>query len=560
MTKTRAHRGPDADGLHLDGRLGLGHRRLSIIDIAHGHQPMANENSTVWVVFNGMIYNYKPLTAALERCGHHFATHYDTEVLVRACEEWGVDMLTRLNGQFAFIIWDDRRLFAARDRMGEKLLRYAVTRDAFYFASEIKSFLPHISPWPAIPPNSLVFENTLTDNTLFAGIEELQPAHYLLVDGSDAVPTPRRYWSIPNEVDEDITEREAVQKLRDLIVDAVTIRLQSEVPAGMYLSGGLDSSIIACIARPDCVFTSYYDYPGKFDEREPARIVARHIKAEHIFVTLAPEEVPSLFETIIYHLDQPISSSSTISSFNLARYAREYFKVVLNGQGADEVFGGYGQYVLLHNEVELGRMPFFQQYTPMARRFWNADVFGDPALRYLKLNQRVKPRTSLPADTLRRLFSYHSDIVAQMGYGDAMIILQDLIKMDDRGCAHVGLESRSPFLDHRIVEFAFRLSGRFKIRLGGSTKWILSEVAREFVPLEVVERKDKMGMVSPIDVWLRRELKPWTDKLVAALQRREVNLPFEPPEDNDYDRRPHALISLELWHRLFIDSHEAPNH
>jgi asparagine synthase (glutamine-hydrolysing) len=321
----------------------------------------------------------------------------------------------------------------------------------------------------------------------------------------------------------------------------------------MYLSGGLDSSIIACIAKPDCVFTSYYDFPGKFDERGAARIVARHIQTEQIFVTLKPEAVPALFETIIYHLDQPISTSSTISSFNLARNAREYFKVVLNGQGADEIFGGYGRYVLLHHEAELGRVPFFQQYTPMARRFWNANIFGDPALRYLELNQRVTPRTTLPADMLRRLFSYHSDIVAQMGYADAMITLQDLIKMDDRGCAHVGLESRSPFLDYRIVEFAFRLPNRFKIRPGGGTKWILREVAREFVPVEIVERKDKMGMVSPIGVWLRRELKSWTDGLLESLRARRLDLPLEPPEDNDYDRRLHALISLELWFRRFID-------
>lgn len=552
MMDVLAHRGPDADGLHLDGRLGLGHRRLSIIDVAHGHQPMANEDGTVQVVFNGMIYNYKPLTEILERQGHRFATRCDTEVLVHAYEEWGVEMLSRLNGQFAFVIWDGRHLFAARDRMGEKPLYYAVTPQAFYFASEIKSLLSHLRPTPAVPLDWLVFENTLTDDTLFAGIKELLPAHYLLVDAPNT--TPRRYWSIPNEVDDDLTEREAIRELRDLVVDAVAIRLQSEVPVGMYLSGGLDSSIIACIAKPDCVFTSYYDYPGKFDEREPARIVARHIKAEHLFVTLTPQDVPPLFETIVYHLDQPISTSSTISSFNLARNAREYFKVVLNGQGADELFGGYGRYVLLHHEAELGRAPFFQQYTPMARRFWNPNIFGDPALRYLELNERVAPRTLLPADTVRQLFSYHSDVVAQMGYTDAMITLQDLIKMDDRGCAHVGLESRSPFLDYRIAEFAFRLPGRFKIRPGGSTKWILREVAREFVPLEVVERKDKMGMVSPIGVWLRRELKPWTDELVTALQQRAIDLPFEQPEDNDYDRRIHALISLELWHRRFIDS------
>ena len=522
MNDVLAHRGPDDDGVHLDGSVGLGHRRLAIIDIAHGKQPMSNEEGTVWVVFNGMIYNFKPLMETLTRAGHVFTTKCDTEVLVHAYEEWGVDLLSRLNGQFAFALWDGKRLFLARDRMGEKPLYYAVTQDAFYFASEIKSLFAHIRARPNIPPDWLVFENTLTDDTLFDGIKELQPAHYLLVD--DQVSLPRRYWSIPNQVDESLTEYDAIRQLRELVFDAVTIRMQSEVPVGMYLSGGLDSSIIACIAKPDCVFTSYYDVPGKFDEREAARAVARYIKTEQIFVTLSPQDVPPLLETIIYHLDQPISTSSTISSFNLARNAREYFKVVLNGQGADELFGGYARYVLLHHEAELGRVPFFAQYTPMARRFWNAHMFGDPALRYLELNQRVTPRTTLPADTVHQLFSYHPDIVSQMGYTDAIITLQDLIQMDDRGCAHVGLESRSPFLDYRIAEFAFRLPGRFKIRPGGVTKWILREVAREFVPLEIVERKDKMGMVSPIGGWLQHELRKWSESLVTSLRARNLVL------------------------------------
>lgn len=552
MKSSLKHRGPDDDGMTLDGVIGLGHCRLSIIDVAHGHQPMFNENNTVSVVFNGMIYNYRPLMQALARVGHRFATCCDTEVLVHAYEEWGVAMLDRLNGQFSFALWDGRRLFLARDRMGEKPLYYTVRDDAFYFASEIKSLLVHVRPEPAIPADFLVFENTLTEDTLFKGIKLLPPAHYLLVDGPG--PLARRYWSIPNEVDEDLTEREAIQQLGELFFDAVTIRLHAEAPVGAYLSGGLDSSMIACIAKPDCVLTSYYDVPGKFDEREPARVMARHVKAEQVLVTLKPEEVPELFATIIYHLDQPISSSSTISSFNLARKAQQHFKVVLNGQGADELFGGYGRYVLLHHEVELGRIPFFAQYTPMAGRFWNPNMFGDPALRYLELNQRVNPRTHLPAERVRQLFSYHSDIVAQMGYTDAMITLQDLIMMDDRGCSHVGLENRSPFLDHRIVEFAFRLPARFKIRPGGTTKWLLRQVAREFVPLEIVERKDKMGMVSPLGVWLQRDLSKWSQALTESLRRRRLDLPMEPPEKNDYDRRLHALISLELWFRRFIDA------
>jgi asparagine synthase (glutamine-hydrolysing) len=549
MTGRLTHRGPDDEGIYLDGPVGLGHRRLAIIDLAHGQQPMANEDGRVWVVFNGMIYNYRALREELSRAGHRFATHCDTEILVHGYEEWGTGLLERLNGMFAFAIWDGERLFAARDRMGEKPLYYAVQDRFFYFASEIKGLLAHIKAAPHIPEDFLVFENTLSDDTLFAGIKRLLPAHYLIVrDGTLRVT---RYWTPPDRPDDQITARAAVQELRELVDDAIRLRLQAEVPVGMYLSGGLDSSIIACIARPSVVFTSYYDAPGKFDEREPARAVARHIGAEQICVTLQPEEVPPLFETILYHLDQPISTSSTVSSFNLARHARKYFKVVLNGQGADELFGGYGRYILLHHEVELGKLPFFAQYAPMARRLWHPAMFGDPALRYLALNQRVTPRTSRPAAVLRELFAAHSDIVAQMGYTDAAITLPDLITMDDRGCAHVGLESRSPFLDHRIVEFAFRLPARFKIREGGVSKWILREVAREFVPPEIVDRKDKMGMVSPIGGWLRRELRPWVEDLVGSLRRRQLDLPIEEPEDNEYDRRLHALISLELWFRIF---------
>jgi len=551
MTGRLTHRGPDDEGIYLDGPVGLGHRRLAIIDLAHGQQPMANEDGRVWVVFNGMIYNYRALREELSRAGHRFATHCDTEILVHGYEEWGTGLLERLNGMFAFAIWDGERLFAARDRMGEKPLYYAVQNRVFYFASEIKGLLAHIKAAPHIPEDFLVFENTLSDDTLFAGIKRLLPAHYLIVrDGTLRVT---RYWTPPDRPDDQLTARAAVQELRELVDDAIRLRLQAEVPVGMYLSGGLDSSIIACIARPAVVFTSYYDAPGKFDEREPARAVARHIGAEQICVTLQPEEVPPLFETILYHLDQPISTSSTVSSFNLARHARRYFKVVLNGQGADELFGGYGRYILLHHEVELGKLPFFAQYAPMARRLWHPAMFGDPALRYLALNQRVTPRTGRPAAVLRELFAAHSDIVTQMGYTDAAITLPDLITMDDRGCAHVGLESRSPFLDHRIVEFAFRLPARFKIREGGVSKWILREVAREFVPPEIVDRKDKMGMVSPIGGWLRRELRPWVEGLLGSLRRRRLDLPIEEPEDNEYDRRLHALVSLELWFRIFHD-------
>ena len=560
------HRGPDAGGQYLAGPVGLGHRRLAIIDLLHGQQPMGNEDGRVWVVFNGMIYNYHTVRDSLERAGHHFKTQCDTEVLVHGYEEWGTAVLERLNGMFAFAIWDGQQLFAARDRMGEKPFYYTEYNRALYFASEIKSLLAHVPAEAQLPPDFFVFENTLSDATLFRGIKALPPAHFLLV--RDGQLRLQRYWAPPDHIDDGLTEKQAIQGLRDLIVDAVQLHLQADVPVGMYVSGGLDSSLIACLAKPAVVFTSYYEnpnqagqtgqpqragQPGQFDERAAARQVAQHIGAEQRCVTLQPDEIPDLFETIVYYLDQPISSSSTISSFNLARHARQLFKVVLNGQGADELFGGYGRYVLMQHESELSKLPFFQQYTPLAQRLWHPSMFGEPARRYLELNQRVQPQTARPAQLLQTCFAAHSDIVAQMGYADVCITLPDLITMDDRGCAHVGLESRSPFLDHRIVEFAFRLPARFKIRPDGVTKWVLREAAREFVPDSIVDRRDKMGMVSPIGVWLNRELQSWSAPLLRALRKRSLPLPLEAPEDNMYDRRVHAQIGLEMWYRRFID-------
>ncbi|HVQ74697.1 MAG TPA: asparagine synthase (glutamine-hydrolyzing) [Candidatus Binatia bacterium] len=551
MMARLAHRGPDDRGLWREGPVGLGHRRLAIIDLAHGRQPMANEDGRVQVVFNGMIYNYRELQQELAARGHRFRTACDTEVLVHGYEEWGVRLLDRLNGMFAFALWDGRQLLAARDRMGEKPLYYARHGGALYFASEIKSILTQVPAGPRIPDDFLVFENTLSDETLFDGVKRLLPGHFLLAQ--DGGVTVHRYWAPPDRVDAGLGEVAAVRELRDLIVDAIGMRLQAEVPVGMYLSGGLDSSLIACIAKPSVVFTSYYDHPGKFDERAPARRVAEHIGAEQVFVTVRPEEVPSLFAAVVYHLDQPISSPSPISSFALARAARARVTVLLNGQGADELFGGYARYVLLAHEAALGRDPLFVQYAAVARRLWHPSMFGDPALRYLQMNQRVSPRTRRPLDAVRECFDRHHDLIAQMGYTDMILTLPDLITMDDRGCAHVGLESRSPFLDHRVVEFAFRLPGELKLRDGRVTKWILREVAREFVPAEVADRPDKMGMVSPLAVWLRGDLSGWADGLVESLRHRDLGIPFEAPEANDYDRRLHALVSLELWFRTFHD-------
>jgi asparagine synthase (glutamine-hydrolysing) len=257
----------------------------------------------------------------------------------------------------------------------------------------------------------------------------------------------------------------------------------------------------------------------------------------------------------LWFLDQPVSTSSTITSFELARAASQHrVKVILNGQGADECFGGYTRYVFMHVENSMLQSKWLAPYEPMARRFWGGSAFSDPSSRYLRFIQRVEPRTLDPFRLVRDCFAQHSSVVNQMGYTDSVLSLQHLITMDDRACAHVGLESRSPFLDHRLVEFAFQLPPHLKIK-EYETKYLLRRVAARFCPSEVVRRVSKMGMVSPIGIWLQRELAEWTSELGNSLRTRSLDLPVSGPEEYGvFDRRLHAIVALELWFRKFIDA------
>lgn len=558
-TTTLAHRGPDARGIYHDTTVSLGHQRLAVIDPAGGAQPMRNENLSV--TFNGMIYNHRALRDVLESHGAIFETKCDTEVLLHGFRAWGIrGLLERLNGMFAFALLDEstHTLYVARDRMGEKPLYYAVSDGQIVFASEIKALLPFLPRHRAtIPDDWFVLESTLSDRTLFDGVKVFKPAHLMIVNQNGSIGAYEAYWTLPTQT-VGIGDDEAIQTLRWLIQDAVQLRTQSDVPLAAYLSGGLDSSIICSIACPEHVFhSSYPDEPGKFSERTHAQTVANAIRAKLHCATLEPADIPEALRLAIYHLDQPISSSSIISSMNLARSARQNgFRVILNGQGADEIFGGYGRYVLMQHEDQLASDPIYQQYRGMARRFWSPRMFDPASDRYLELNQRVPPRTEQPRSFYASLFNLHSGgIVSKMGVVDIHTTLQDLITMDDRACGAHGIESRSPFLDHRIVEFGMQLPDRLKIR-DGVTKWILRQAARDIVPQEIVNRPDKMGMVSPIGRWLRHhnDLSNWSSERVRRLQRRANIPPVYPPEDGDYDRRLSAQIMLELWLEQFIDN------
>lgn len=554
MTEALAHRGPDAEGYFEDKRHGihLGNRRLAIVDLEGGRQPISNEDGTVWITFNGEIFNYQELRGSLEAQGHRFRTKTDTEVIVHAYEQYGVDCVHQFNGMFAFAIWDGTKLFLARDRMGEKPLYYAHYRQRFLFASEIKALLCEVPPEPALHPDFLVFEDNLSEQTLFQGIKELKAAHRLIFDGQRV--SVERYWA-PESFDGEYRQDDYYEeRLAELLYDAVHMRLPREVRWGTFLSGGLDSAIITCIAKPEVVFTARYDEGPNFDESFYAKSVARYVGAEQRFVSSSPEEIGRQLSDIIWYLDQPISTSSTITSFKLAKAAaQQQVKVVLNGQGADECFGGYTRYVFMHIESAMLRSPWLAAYEPMARRFWGGSAFSDPASRYFHFIKRVEPKTSDPLRVIRDGFARHHDAVDQMGYADSLLSLPHLITMDDRACAHVGIESRSPFLDHRLVEFAFQLPPRLKIK-EYETKCLLRKVAGRFCPAEVVRRVSKMGMVSPIGIWLQRELVDWTAELTQSLRARSLGLPISNAEEGGaYDRRLHALVSLELWFRRFID-------
>jgi asparagine synthase (glutamine-hydrolysing) len=548
-TEILFHRGPDASGTVSVGPVSLGNRRLKVIDLKSGQQPMTNESGSLQLVFNGMIFNYRELRKELE--GRHvFKSRSDTEVIVHAYEEWGEKCLDRFIGMFAFALWNGKEIFLARDRMGEKPLYYTARggKLRFAFASEIKSLLTLIDAAPELDEEFAAFETSVGENTLFKDIRVLPPGCYLRYDGKKARVT--RYWEIPSCDGPYEKEDFYVEKLRWLLEDAVRLRLRSDVPVGVFLSGGLDSSLIACLAKPQVAFSCRYPYGPRYDEFEHAQTVARHVDAKHLVIEPGPSDFKRDYPRILWHLDQPIATASSIGEFSLARLAGEHVKVVLGGQGADECFGGYVRYMLMSLEESLGGSEELRHYLPLARFFWNPEMFTDYARRYYQLIRRSGGDGAPGLERVRKAFACHTHLVDQMGRTDIELSLPSLITMNDRAAAAWGLENRTPFLDHRIVELAFQLPPELKIR-DREQKVILRKVARGLVPDSIIDRKDKKGLIVPIQSWLSGDLAGWARGLVSTLKRRPLyrKLPHEGTGRGEFDRRLYTLLSLELWHR-----------
>lgn len=605
MCSRIAHRGPDADGYYLDGALALGHRRLSIIDVAGGDQPLANEDGSVRTIFNGEIYNFRELRQDLVRRGHQFRTRSDTEVLVHLYEETGERLPEYLNGMFAFAIWDARRrqLFLARDRCGKKPLYYSFSIPGlrFAFASELKALM--VAPGfrgrlnHSAIADFLCFSYIPDPATIFDGVYKLEPAHSLTVTAGGA--QSRRYWRPEFAGRRETGEGEAAEEIRALARDAVEARLISDVPLGAFLSGGVDSSAAVGImaqSAPDRVKTFSIGFTDKrFDELRYARIAAAHNHTDHHEETVTPS-IFEILEKLMEHFDEPFGDSSAIPMLYLSRMTRQFVTVAISGDGADEIFGGYRRYYYGVLEERLrGRFPeWFRQsvirtgaryypkfdYLPQVFRakslltnlsheigdsyFHSMTAFREQDLQALLANGKQEDYS--PAEAYRKRFEAvrHLPPLEQMQWVDFHTYLPgDILVKADRATMAYSLESRSPWLDHRLVELACRLPGNLKIS-GRVRKHIFKKAMEPYVPELLLHRK-KMGFSVPLAAWFRTSLKPVFESAVLSdgvnglLQTPYLERLWTEHQSglHNHDRKLWNLLMLALWHARYQEPSRA---
>ncbi len=607
------HRGPDAEGFRLSGAVGLSHRRLAIIDLAGGAQPMPNEDGSVWVTFNGEIYNFRELRPELEHRGHRFATTSDTEVILHAYEQYGEGCPSYLRGMFAFGLWDERRrrLFLARDRVGKKPLYYTEASGQFIFASELHALLAHPGVSREVDLDALdaylTFGYIPAPRTAFRCLYKLPPAHSLTLDlnnDGDGIRDQKvsRYWSLDYLPKLDIDEEEAAERLLAELTEAVRIRMIADVPLGALLSGGIDSSLVVALMsrlsdRPVKTFSIGF-HEKDFDELPYARLVADQYGTEHHELVVRPNALDVL-PTLVRHYGEPFADSSSIPSYYVSRLTREHVTVALNGDGGDESFAGYERYYADGLADAYCKLPLplragvieplaalIPNSLPRRHRLRQAKRFLEAAAqpsarRYLRWVSYFTPgqkgdlytpafRQALasrePGDWLVGLYdSARRDgldrLDAVLATDVASYLPNDLLVKMDIATMACSLEARSPILDHRVMEFASRLPTRMKLR-GTTTKFLLRQVARKLLPAANLDRR-KMGFGLPVGDWMRGELRPWVDDVLLS-PRALARGHFRPDAvralvhehgvgSQDHSYRLWALLWLELWYREFLD-------
>ena len=603
MAATLAHRGPDEEGTYIDGPVGFHHKRLAIIDLKTGRQPMTD--GPVTVVLNGEIYNYRELREALKRAGHAFATASDTEVLLRMYLEHGPDCVKSLNGIFAFLIHDrrNRRLMAARDHFGVKPLYYYESGRRLMFASEIKALLAHpetpAEPHPNAIQEYLVFQYLLNSETFFKDIHRVEPGRYLLFDLETFARREVRYWDPDFTVDTSHTEEYFTERLRALLEDTIDLQLRSDVPIGTTLSGGLDSSIVTLLAAKRLPagpksFTGAFVEGPEFDERPYAARVAAAAGAELVEVLPTVADFVETLPRLVEAMDEPMAGPGLFPQYMVARRAAASVKVLLGGQGGDEIFGGYTRYVIAYLEQALKgailetndegehivslrsilpNLPALRRYTPMMQRFLGDGLFDPMDLRYFRLIDRsggcrryLSPDFRATFDDARILSRFRDvfnhpatkSYYNKMVHFDLVASLPALLHVEDRVTMAHSLESRVPLLDHRIVELVASMPPRMKFR-GAEMKYILKRAVRDVVPAPILARKDKMGFPVPLHLWARNGVRQFFQDVLLSRRCRERGL-FEPARmeelighEEAFGRTLWGMVNIELWFRTFID-------
>ena len=606
MNGQLTHRGPDDDGSFLDQNIGLAVRRLSIIDLHTGHQPIANEDETVWIAYNGEIYNHQELRADLEARGHRYRTQSDTETILHLYEEYGRECVKHLRGMFAFAIWDKRKrgLFAARDRLGIKPFYYRNDGTAFLFGSEIKAILAHPGVKAelnhATLAQYLAFGYLAGPETMFAGIRSLLPGHSLEI-GQDGEIRVERYWDLAPVADLGQRPRSHyVRTYRELLEESVSSHLMSDVPLGVFLSGGLDSSVIAALttrirrAPIETFSVGYAEEP--YSELFHARQVSQRIGSRHHEVHLAREEFFQSLPRLIWHQDGPLAWPSSVALYCVARLAREQVKVVLTGEGADETLAGYTRYAWTLKNARMDRL--YRALIPEFLRAWTRKgIISAPLsaalhrkLAHTFLLRKGESWPSFYFDNFYSAFSaedqgsllsnatkavigdaYASsmeawerssgDMLHRLLSTDIQTYLVELLMKQDRMSMAASIESRVPFLDHRLVEFSATIPAKFLIE-GLSGKRILKSMAHDLLPEPTIHRK-KMGFPTPWDSWLAGPQLHDLEKLLLEPRTQQRGW-FKPDavaalfaqhraRQRDHANRIWRLLNLELWQRIFLD-------
>lgn len=611
MCQVIRHRGPDDQGIYVNGQVGLGIRRLSIIDLSTGHQPISNEDGSVWVVLNGEIYNYRHLRKLVEERGHQLTTHSDTEVIVHLYEDDGLDCVQHLRGMFGIALWNARKrqLILMRDRVGKKPLFYAVHDQALRFGSEIKTILTDPTVPRAINPHALseylTYGYVPAPETMFQGIYKLPPAHLLICDVSRSTPDPavapltiQPYWQVKYQAQPARkSEQEYLAETEAILREAVELRMISDVPLGAFLSGGLDSSTIVglmsqCSSQPVKTFAIGFG-EKTYDELDYARIVANHFHTDHHEFQVTPR-ARDIVEDLVWFFDEPFADSSAIPTYYVSKCAREQVTVALSGDGGDEVFAGYRRYVGRKLAQMFNRLPRgFRQHvlnTLIAKIPEGAGYTGKSLIKKLKRfveqaadAERYPYSSRLPvlsSDLQAELASSFAptppffslkayfdqcadqDAITQMLWVDLLTYLPDdiLVKVDRMSMA-VSLETRAPLLDHKLIEYLANVPTSLKLK-GFTTKYLLKKLSAPFLPPHIINRP-KQGFVVPIAAWFKGDMRDYVQDVLCSPIAAQRGY-FRPErvrqliDDHQRGRRDHsqelwALLMFELWCGRFLD-------